>query len=106
MTPYRKLLVACDGSEGSNIAAVHAAILANKLGAELHAVWVRSRLPRYPGPLMRSTKKKSQPMNFLTESVGDLNRLLPTEILRSESRCGRAIPLEQLESLQVNSTVI
>ena len=48
MTPYQKLLVACDGSEGSNIAIVHAAILAKKLGTELHAIWVRSRLPHYP----------------------------------------------------------
>lgn len=48
MTLYRKLLLACDGSEGSNIAAAHAAILAKRLGAHLDAIWARSRLPHYP----------------------------------------------------------
>jgi len=45
---YRKLLVACDGSEGSQIAVLHASILAKKLGAELSALWVRGSLPHYP----------------------------------------------------------
>jgi len=45
---YKKLLVACDGSEGSQIAVLHASILAKKLGAELSALWVRSSLPHYP----------------------------------------------------------
>ena len=45
---YKKLLVACDGSEGSQIAVLHASILAKKLGAGLSAIWVRSSLPHYP----------------------------------------------------------
>jgi nucleotide-binding universal stress UspA family protein len=45
---YRKLLVACDGSEGSQIAVLHTSILAKKLGAELSALWVRGSLPHYP----------------------------------------------------------
>ena len=45
---YKKLLAACDGSEGSQIAVLHASILAKKLGAELSALWVRSSLPHYP----------------------------------------------------------
>ena len=48
LTMYKKLLVACDGSEGSQIAVLHASILAKKLGAGLSAIWVRSSLPHYP----------------------------------------------------------
>src|SRR4029077_7734193 len=45
---YRKLLVACDGSEGSQIAVLHASILAKKLAAELSAFWGGGSLPHYP----------------------------------------------------------
>ena len=88
---YRKLLVACDGSEGSQIAVLHASILAKKLGAELSALWVRGSLPHYPETIDGSTWKKNLRTNFSKTSRPSSNPLEPGRESRFGRRCGLVI---------------
>jgi nucleotide-binding universal stress UspA family protein len=60
----KKLLVACDGSEGSQIAVVHAAILTKKLDAQLSALWVRSHLPHYPESVGEVAEEEEAALEF------------------------------------------
>jgi nucleotide-binding universal stress UspA family protein len=60
----KKLLVACDGSEGSQIAVVHAAILAKKLDAQLSALWVRGHLPHYPESIGEVAEEEDAALEF------------------------------------------
>jgi nucleotide-binding universal stress UspA family protein len=75
MIPYRRLLLAYDGSEGSRIAAVHAAMLAEKLRAELHAVWVRSRLPHYPETIDEIDEEREAGIEFFEKITITLGRI-------------------------------
>lgn len=61
---YKKLLVACDGSEGSQIAVIHAAILTKKLDAQLSALWVRSHLPHYPESVGEVAEEEEAALEF------------------------------------------
>jgi nucleotide-binding universal stress UspA family protein len=64
---YKKLLVACDGSEGSQIAVVHAAILSKKLDAQLSALWVRGHLPHYPESVGEVAEEEEAALEFFEE---------------------------------------
>lgn len=44
---YKCIVVGYDGSENADRAVVQAAALAERSGAELHALWVRESLPHY-----------------------------------------------------------
>jgi nucleotide-binding universal stress UspA family protein len=64
---YKKLLVAYDASEGSQIAVVHAAILAKKLDAQLSALWVRGSLPHYPESVGEVAEEEEAALEFFEE---------------------------------------
>ena len=61
---FKKILVACDNSEGSNVALKHAFILAKKLDAKLTAVWVRGSLPHYPETIDEVEEEEDSAWNF------------------------------------------
>jgi nucleotide-binding universal stress UspA family protein len=90
MSVYRTLLVACDGSEGSKIAAVHGAILAKKLGGELHALWVRSRLPHYPETIDEVDEEEESAHEFFNQIAVRLQQIGSEQgiLIRSGMRAG------------------
>jgi nucleotide-binding universal stress UspA family protein len=45
---YKRILVGYDSSEGAKIALLHALTLAQRLGSEVWALWVKGSLPHYP----------------------------------------------------------
>ena len=94
---YRKLLVACDGSEGSQIAVLHASILAKKLGAELSALWVRGSLPHYPETIDEIDVEEESAHEFFENIKAQLQSVGITKTFRQphcnspENKIGRLI---------------
>jgi nucleotide-binding universal stress UspA family protein len=90
MAHYRKLLLACDGSEGSNIAAAHAAILGKMLGAQLNAIWAWSRLPHYPETIDEVYEEEASAQEFFARIRERLESIAIEQgvTVRSEMRAG------------------
>ena len=93
---YKRLLVACDASEGSQIAVVHAAILAKKLGAELSALWVRGSLPHYPETIDEVAQEEESAREFFADIKTKLNTVASVEgvTFQAEMRAGH--PAQQI----------
>ena len=93
---YKKILAAADSSEGSNIALVHAVILAKKLGAELTALWVRGSLPHYPETVDEIEEEEETAQAFFLEIKEHLKSLSATYgiAIRAELRKGH--PAQQV----------
>ena len=58
--------------EGSQIAVVHAAILAKKLDAQLSALWVRGYLPHYPESVGEIAEEEEAALEFFEEIKAQL----------------------------------
>jgi nucleotide-binding universal stress UspA family protein len=87
---YKKLLVACDGSEGSQIAVIHAAILTKKLDAQLSALWVRSHLPHYPESVGEVAEEEEAALEFFENIKGQLDSIAAAQgvIIQPNLRSG------------------
>lgn len=96
---FKKLLVACDDSEGANIALAHSAILAGKLGAELTAVWVRDSLPHFPETVDEIAQEEESAQKFFRRVVEQINSVSARErvMIRAELRKGN--PAKQIVDL-------
>jgi nucleotide-binding universal stress UspA family protein len=90
MTSYRRLLLAFDGSDGSEIAAVHAAILSKRLRADLYAVWVRGRLPHYPETIDEIDEEEESAHEFFDRLKERLEMIARDNgiVIRSQMRAG------------------
>jgi nucleotide-binding universal stress UspA family protein len=93
---YRKLLVACDGSEGSQIAVLHASILAKKLGAELSALWVRSSLPHYPETIDEIEVEEESAHEFFENIKTQLQSLGAGQGVRIQPEMRTGHPAQQI----------
>ncbi len=62
---YKKILVGYDGSEGSKIALTTAAELAKRIGAQLKAIWIKSKLPHYPETISEISEEQAAADSFL-----------------------------------------
>lgn len=69
---YKKILVAYDGSEGSRKALEHAIRLAQELGSQIFALWVRGSLPHYPETVDEVEEEKEAADSFLKRLTGEL----------------------------------
>jgi nucleotide-binding universal stress UspA family protein len=101
---YKKLLVACDGSEGSQIAVVHAAILAKKLDAQLSALWVRGYLPHYPESVGEIAEEEEAALEFFEEIKAQLSSIAVAQgvIIQANLRSGH--PAQQIVALAQESS--
>jgi nucleotide-binding universal stress UspA family protein len=93
---YRKLLVACDGSEGSQIAVLHASILAKKLGAELSALWVRSSLPHYPETIDEIDVEEESAHQFFENIKAQLQAVGAAQGVRIQPKMRTGHPAQQI----------
>lgn len=93
---YKKLLVACDASEGSRIAVVHAAILAKKLGAQLLALWVRGKLPHYPETIDEVAQEEESAHEFFADIKAKLNATAAAQGLTIEPEMRAGHPAQQI----------
>jgi nucleotide-binding universal stress UspA family protein len=102
---YKKLLVACDGSEGSQIAVVHAAILAKKLDAQLSALWVRGYLPHYPESVGEIAEEEEAALEFFEEIKAQLSSIAVAQgvVIQANLRSGH--PAQQIVALAQESSV-
>src|SRR5258708_40176712 len=102
---YRKLLVACDGSEGSQIAVVHASILAKKLDAQLSALWVRGYLPHYPESVGEIAEEEEAALEFFEEIQAQLSSIAVAQgvVIQANLRSGH--PAQQIVALAQESSV-
>ena len=102
---YKKLLVACDGSEGSQIAVVHAAILAKKLDAHLSALWVRGYLPHYPESVGEIAEEEEAALEFFEEIKAQLSSIAVAQgvVIQANLRSGH--PGQQIVALAQESSV-
>jgi nucleotide-binding universal stress UspA family protein len=93
---YKRLLVGCDGSEGSQLAALQAAILAKRLGAKLDALWVHGSLPHYPETIDEIEEDQESAHAFF-ENIKDRLRSVEIErdvAIQPEMRSGH--PAQQI----------
>jgi nucleotide-binding universal stress UspA family protein len=102
---YKKLLVACDGSEGSQIAVVHAAILANKLDAQLAALWVRSYLPHYPESIGEVAEEEEAALEFFEEVKAQLETVASTQGIAIKANLRSGHPAQQIVRFAAESDV-
>jgi nucleotide-binding universal stress UspA family protein len=102
---YKKLLVACDGSEGSQIAVVHAAILAKKLDAQLSALWVRGHLPHYPESVGEVAEEEEAALEFFEDIKVQLGSISAAQgvIIQPNLRSGH--PAQEIVALAQESRV-
>lgn len=69
---YRKILVGYDGSAGSKLALEHALRLAQGIGAEVWALWVRGSLPHYPETVDEVEEEKTAANAFMQKLSKEL----------------------------------
>jgi nucleotide-binding universal stress UspA family protein len=102
---YKKLLVACDGSEGSQIAVVHAAILAKKLDAQLSALWVRGHLPHYPESVGEVAEEEEAALEFFEDIKVQLGSISAAQgvIIQPNLRSGH--PAQEIVAFAQESRV-
>lgn len=62
---YKKILVAYDGSDGSKVALSAAAEMVKQCGANLMAIWIKSKLPHYPETVSEISEEKAAADAFL-----------------------------------------
>jgi nucleotide-binding universal stress UspA family protein len=102
---YKKLLVACDGSDGSQIAIVHAAILAKKLNAELSALWVRGSLPHYPETVGEVAEEEEAALEFFEEIKAQLRSIGTAQgvVIQANLRSGH--PAQQIVAFAQENSI-
>jgi nucleotide-binding universal stress UspA family protein len=93
---YKKLLVACDASDGSQIAVVHAAILAKKLGAKLSALWVRGSLPHYPETIDEVAQEEESAREFFAVIKARLDAIAAAQAVAIETEMRAGHPAHQI----------
>src|SRR5215471_6638927 len=96
LTMYRKLLVACDGSEGSLIAVLHASILAKRLDAELSALWVRGSLPHYPETIDEIDVEEESAHEFFQNIKAQLQTVSAAQGVTIEPEMRTGHPAQQI----------
>jgi len=70
---YKKILIAYDGSAGSQAALTTTVEIAKKINAEIKAIWVKSKLPHYPETVSEIDEEKDAADAFLAHLENDLN---------------------------------
>lgn len=93
---YKKILVACDASEGSKVALVHAAILAKKLGAELTGLWVRASLPHYPETIDEVKQEEESAREFFAEIRAQLDSVAEAQAVTIDVEMRAGHPAHQI----------
>jgi nucleotide-binding universal stress UspA family protein len=96
MTMFKKILVACDGSEGSNLALIHAAILAGKLNAELAALWVRGSLPHYPETIDEIAEEEESAQTFFQSIQAQLDSVSVKHRIEIRAEMRKGDPAQQI----------
>lgn len=72
---YDKLLVGYDGSAGAYAALVHAIALAQIMGAELWALWVRETIPYFAETVSEIADKEDEAQVYLAKLKVEVERL-------------------------------
>src|SRR5260370_34516193 len=102
---YKKLLVACDGSEGSQIAVVHAAILAKKLDAHISALRVRGYLPHYPESVGEIAEEEEAALGFFEKIQAQLSSIAVAQGVFIQANFRSGPPAQQIGALTQSSSV-
>jgi len=93
---FKKILVACDGSEGANVALIHAAILAGKLNAELTGLWVRGSLPHYPETIDEIAEEEESAQTFFQSVKGHLDAVSAKYGIEIRAELRKGHPAQQI----------
>jgi nucleotide-binding universal stress UspA family protein len=68
---FRKILVACDGSDGANLALDRAVELARAFGTDICAIAVMEHLPRYAASIGEIEEAQEQGRDHLSEVLNE-----------------------------------
>jgi nucleotide-binding universal stress UspA family protein len=101
----KKLLVAFDGSQGSQIAVVHAAILAKKLNAQLFALWVRTYLPHYMESIGEVAEEEEAALEFFEEIKTRLGSISAAQGIAIKPNLRSGHPAQQIVTFAAESDV-
>lgn len=93
---FKKILAACDGSEGSNVALAHAVILAKKLNAELSALWVRHSLPHYPETIDEIAEEEESAKTFFDSIKSYLDSVSAKHGIEIPAEIRKGHPAQQI----------
>jgi nucleotide-binding universal stress UspA family protein len=102
---YKKLLVASDGSQGSQIAVVHAAVLAKKLNAQLSALWVRAYLPHYLESIGEVAEEEEAALEFYEEIKTQLGSVSTAQGITIQPNMRSGHPAHQIVAFAAASDV-
>jgi nucleotide-binding universal stress UspA family protein len=89
---FQKILVGYDGSKGAKAALERAAVMAQKFGAELTALWVREPLPRHSDLRGEFEGEKEAATEYFEERRREIQEIAGRHgvQIRCETRTGHA----------------